>query len=121
MRKIGDVLTHWPLAIAILPICCLLISYNIEMPYDRWLSVNLSFELAIASFVVFGVCFLFLAWPNRPQWINCLAVGGISLVALLSKQSHTKAPVADLIITLSFVVLYILLKSYFRQRETEEK
>lgn len=94
-----------------------LVSLKIKMPHEQWLMDNLSTVGAIFLFLIFGVCFVILAIPQRSQILNYITGTMCLVIAFTLKVSMIKAPVINSIILFLIVLSFIITKSYYRRKQ----
>ena len=100
----------------ILGICYFLIGLFIEMPYYRWLDKNLPVWGAILNYVVFGLCAIMMALPNRSVILNQVVLTIIVLSSFIAKVSMSKAKTINIIILIVSVIIHYAIKNYYKQK-----
>lgn len=93
-----------------------LASLLIEMPYAKWLDTNLPTWLAITNVIIFALTFIVASIPMRSTRLNYY-LGIVFLISALAlKSSLKKEPLVNGIIFLISIVLFTILKYYFRTK-----
>ncbi len=100
---------------ALLNIAGLLIylaTYVIEMPYEKWLSENITASESIIIYIILGIMLLVATIPKIPKIVSCIGGTLFVICLIISESASSKAPFINGSIAFIFTTSYIATKIF---------
>jgi uncharacterized membrane protein SirB2 len=96
-----------------------LATYVIEMPYEKWLSENITASVSTIIYILLGIMLLVATIPKIPKFISCIGGTLFVICLIISESASSKAPFINESIAFIFIVLYIATKIFLSRMKVK--